>query len=84
MLHVVKSALMKTREIVWEIDNEIERLKLVRALLIGEAGGIPSANRSGKPSKKRNLSAAGRANMAAAQKKRWAKRWAKQKAAKKN
>ena len=70
---------MDTNEILRTIDQEIERLKHAKALLTGEA----VKSRPGRPStkvaepasepKKRIMSAAGRARIAAAQKARWAK-----------
>jgi hypothetical protein len=70
---------MDTNEILRTIDQEIERLKHAKALITGE----PVKSRRGRPAtkvaetasapKKRIMSAAGRARIAAAQKARWAK-----------
>jgi hypothetical protein len=65
---------METSQILAEIDSEIERLEQVKALLTDN-----SSPRSGRPTpsvtapKKRHMSAAARAKIAAAQKARWAR-----------
>jgi hypothetical protein len=57
--------------IVHVIDAEISRLEKVRALLAGHTALL----KRGMPARKRNkMSAEGRARIAAAQKKRWAKK----------
>jgi hypothetical protein len=57
--------------IVQDIDAEISRLEKVRALLTGHTTPL----KRGMPPKKRStMSAEGRAIIAAAQKKRWAKK----------
>ena len=56
---------MNTSELIAGIDEELSILREARALLTGDG-----ANR---PTKRRKMSAAGRARIAAAQKKRWAK-----------
>jgi hypothetical protein len=69
---------MNTEAIVTHIDGEIARLEQAKAVLTGEQ----PKSKPGKPSfkpvrtssvKKRTMSAAGRARIAAAQKARWAK-----------
>src|SRR6202167_6088225 len=72
--------IMDTIAIVSEIDAEISRLQQVRQLLSAVKAtekrkpGRPSAAGSAAPTKAtRTLSAASRENIAAAQKKRWAK-----------
>jgi hypothetical protein len=62
---------METTEIVKEIDAEIARLQQVRALLSG--GQTGNGRVAARPGKKGTMSAEGRARIAAAQKKRWAK-----------
>jgi hypothetical protein len=57
------------QEILIELDDEITRLQQARHLL---TDGKSKAARSAKKSAKRTMSAKGRANIAAAQKKRWA------------
>jgi hypothetical protein len=58
---------MNLEAIVQDIDAEISRLEKARALLTGHTAPL-------KPAKKRRtMSAEGRARIAAAQKKRWAK-----------
>lgn len=63
---------MGTTAIIAAIDKELERLKEVRAGLIAKAGKESGSSGSVKKRSKRQLSAAGRARIAAAQKKRWA------------
>lgn len=79
---------MNTDEIVRSIDDEISRLQRARSLLAGTTGirraGRPAKSAATKatsfvpaeftaqPAKRRTMSAAGRARVAAAQKKRWA------------
>jgi hypothetical protein len=68
---------MDLKSIVAELDEEISRLQQARTLL----AGIPVAASKGshrtvgplKGRKRRKMSAAARAKMSAAQKKRWAK-----------
>jgi hypothetical protein len=77
---------MPTSEIILALDQEIARLQQVRDLLVGSAAAKRSAktarpvaafpfgaNDAGTPGKRRKMSAAGRARIAAAQKARWAK-----------
>jgi hypothetical protein len=78
---------MGINEIVAALDDEISRLQQVRSLLTGTKGNLTHAAtsfafgaNSGKPHKKRHLSAEARERIAAAQRKRWA---AQKKAAKK-
>jgi hypothetical protein len=59
---------MKKTDIIAQIDAEIARLKEVQSLLNG-SGTTPTTT----PKKKGTMSAEGRARIAAAQKKRWAK-----------
>jgi len=66
---------MTTDEILSSIDAEIAVLKQVRAILTGtEAADGRSPKAGGKPRKRKRkkMSAKARANIAAAQKKRWA------------
>jgi hypothetical protein len=76
---------MSIETILAEIDAEIERLKQVRSLLAGSRGVSSSGNHSktnkatGKPKKKRVLSADARKRIADAQRKRWAAQKAKSK-----
>lgn len=69
---------MSLIELLYSIDSEIATLKQARALLAGDGGFAGS--RAGRPQKKRTMSAAARAKIAAAQRTRWA---AQKKAAKK-
>jgi hypothetical protein len=63
-------AVMDLRVIVEDIDQEIHRLELVRALLTGKTAPL----KRGAPGRARRVvSAESRARMAEAQKKRWAK-----------
>jgi hypothetical protein len=68
---------MQSSEILVAIDEEISRLQQVRDLLAGN--GIRRAQRGPRgaavatPRKRRTISTAGRARIAAAQKARWAK-----------
>jgi hypothetical protein len=73
---------MAIAEIVAALDEEIARLQQVRGLLLAVGGGVSSGSRTSfqygnnatKPARKRKpLSAAARARISAAQKKRWAK-----------
>jgi hypothetical protein len=75
--------IMNTEEIVKQIDGEISKLKQARVLLLGSDG--PVKRSPGRPKstssvakvaipKKRVLSAAGRARISAALKKRWAEK----------
>jgi hypothetical protein len=59
---------MQVSEIITELNSEIERLQKVRALLVGKNG-----YEAPRVKKKRVLSAAARAKIGAAQRKRWAK-----------
>jgi hypothetical protein len=62
---------MGIEAIVQTIDAEIRRLEKARALLAGHAAPL----KPGEPARKRRtMSAEGRARIAAAQKKRWAKK----------
>lgn len=61
---------MNVNEILANIDDEISRLRQARALLVGQGY---SGSRAGRPKKKRHMSAEGRARIAAAQRRRWAK-----------
>ncbi|HEY1757962.1 MAG TPA: hypothetical protein VGG72_21510 [Bryobacteraceae bacterium] len=65
-------------DLVEAIDEELAVLKQVRGLLTGNSAGPKPARPAGK---KRHMSAAARASIAAAQKRRWAI-WKKNKAAK--
>jgi hypothetical protein len=58
-----------------EVVSQIARLQKVLAILDGAEGGgaVGNGRRARKPVKKRNLSAAGRARIAKAQRERWAK-----------
>ncbi len=80
---------MQSSEILAAIDEEISRLEQVRRLLAGDSNGRAKRGRPAAapatafpfglgtvtvaPRKRRKLSAAGRARIAAAQKRRWAK-----------
>ncbi len=68
---------MDTRSLVAAIDAEISRLQQVKSLLSGGARAqaikLPAAVKASKPTKRRKLSAAARAKIAAAQRERWAK-----------
>jgi len=72
---------MSFENLVAEIDAEISRLAQAKQLLTGGAvtptkrgpGRPPVTAAVTKPKKKRKMSAAGRARIAAAQKARWAK-----------
>ena len=59
---------MDLGKLLFEIDNEIDRLKQVRELLAGKSPSQPAARR-----KKRTLSPEARARIAEAQRKRWSK-----------
>jgi hypothetical protein len=61
---------MLINEIIAGIDAEIARLQQARELLNGTTSKRPAAEPARK---KRHISAAGLATIAAAQKKRWAK-----------
>jgi hypothetical protein len=61
---------MDLEAIVQDIDAEISRLEKVRALLTGHTAPL---KRGFPPSERPTISAEGRARIAAAQKKRWAK-----------
>jgi len=63
---------MDTNEIIAEIDAEIRRLQIAKALFDGNPTSKPAAKLSPKPGR-RKMSAAGRAKIAAAQRARWAK-----------
>lgn len=68
---------MQTSELIAGIDDELSRLRQVRALLAGGGAGRNRATSfefgANRPRKKRRLSAEARAKIAAAQKKRWAR-----------
>ncbi|HKR27692.1 MAG TPA: hypothetical protein VJS11_09555 [Acidobacteriaceae bacterium] len=73
---------MNTSELIAGIDEELSRLRQVRGLLASDGGvrrgpGRPAASfefgASRPKKKKRHMSAEGRAKIAAAQRKRWAK-----------
>ncbi len=68
---------MDTRSLIAAIDAEISRLQQVKSLLSGaarrQAVTLPAAVNAVKPTKRRRLSAAARAKIAAAQRARWAK-----------
>jgi hypothetical protein len=61
---------MNAIALVSSIDSEIACVREARALLAGQNGHV---RRGPKPGKKRTMSAEGRAQIAAAQRKRWAK-----------
>jgi hypothetical protein len=64
---------MDTNEIIAEIDAEIRRLQIAKALFDGSpTTSKPAAKPSRKPGR-RKMSAAGRARIVAAPKARWAK-----------
>jgi hypothetical protein len=80
---------VEVKQIIAELDQEVDRLKQVRALL---AGDVSSARKRGRPAKaaaaarrtgrKHRLSAEGRKRISEALKRRWAaQRKAKAKAA---
>jgi len=58
---------MDFQAIIHSLDEEISRLQQARAILNG-TGAVPATGR-----KRRHMSAAARARIAAAQRKRWAK-----------
>lgn len=61
---------MNTTELLFQIDAELSRLNQARALLVGSNNGV----RRGRPGRKKHtMSAEGRARIAAAQRRRWAK-----------
>jgi hypothetical protein len=68
---------MDTSQIISEIDAEIARLEQAKTLLTGTTAkptrGRKPASAVKAPTKKRTISAAGRARIVAAQKARWAK-----------
>ncbi|HEY5253761.1 MAG TPA: hypothetical protein VIJ53_03850 [Acidobacteriaceae bacterium] len=68
---------MDTRSLIAAIDAEISRLQQVKSLLSGTARKqnikLPAVAKAAKPTKRRKLSAAARAKIAAAQRARWAK-----------
>lgn len=73
---------MDRQELILAIDQEIARLESARALLLeagagqGRSGGRQvefAFGANAEPKKRRRLSAASRAKMAAAQKARWVK-----------
>ena len=67
---------MNTKSLVAAIDEELSRLEQVRRILAGAAAAGRTANGANGAGGRRRpkLSAAGRARIAAAQRKRWAKR----------
>lgn len=70
---------MQPSELLAAVDEEIARLEQARAMLSGETGTVHRGRMAGTfsgstaPRKQRRISAAGRARIAAAQKKRWAR-----------
>jgi hypothetical protein len=72
-----RGKIMDTRSLIAAIDAEISRLQQVKSLLSGTARTrnikLPAAAKSSKPTKRRKLSVAARAKIAAAQRARWAK-----------
>jgi hypothetical protein len=71
---------MVIAEVLSSVDEEIDRLKQVRALLLGGGSSVGHGRRGAfaavkepKARKKRTMSAEGRARIAEAQRKRWAK-----------
>ena len=64
---------MDTSELLANIDDEIARLRQVRALLAGDGGRGGGRRGTNRPRKRRKLSSEARAKIAAAQKRRWAK-----------
>jgi hypothetical protein len=68
---------MDTRSLITAIDAEISRLQQVKSLLSGTARTqhikVPVVAKTSQPTKRRKLSAAARAKIAAAQRARWAK-----------
>jgi hypothetical protein len=64
---------MDTNHILTEIDAEIARLERAKMLLTGATTKRSPGRPPASPGKKRTMSAAGRARIAAAQKARWAK-----------
>jgi hypothetical protein len=68
---------MDTRSFIVAIDAEISRLQQVKALLSGTArpqtSRLETTRKDTKPTKRRKLSVAARAKIAAAQRARWAK-----------
>jgi hypothetical protein len=72
---------MGIKQILTELDAEIDRLQQAKALLSGATSGIVAKRGPGRPKaavatvtkKKRNLSPEGSARIAAAVKARWAK-----------
>jgi hypothetical protein len=63
---------MQTKQILTLLDQEISKLKKVRALLAGVQPMIaPAIAKKAKPAK-RQISPEGKARIVAAQKKRWA------------
>ncbi len=68
---------MDTRSLVTAIDAEISRLQQVKSLLSGrvhaQVGRLPASGKAPKTTKRRKMSAAARAKIAAAQRARWAK-----------
>lgn len=74
---------MTREELIAAVDEEINRLEKVRALLQSSGGsGFSHSSFGNRPRKKRVLSAEARARIAAAQKRRWAKQKAAQAAKK--
>ena len=62
---------MGTNAIIAAIDKELDRLQKIRSLLI-QKGSAKSPGSPAKSGKKRRLSAAARARIAEAQRRRWA------------
>jgi hypothetical protein len=65
-------ARMNVTEIISSIDAEIATLEQVRNVLVGNESGKTRQKATKPLRKKRKLSAAARAKISAAQKKRWA------------
>ena len=64
--------MITTSDILAGIDEELSKLHQVRALLAGEGGRFPEPL-GNRPRKKHRMTAEGRARIAEAQKRRWAK-----------
>jgi len=62
---------MDYKNVIAEIDAQISKLQQARDVLTGLAGSQSTDGRQGR--KRKNMSAAARARIAAAQKARWAK-----------
>jgi hypothetical protein len=68
---------MDVAAIVQSIDDEIDRLQRVRSLLTAHTAplkrGLPPSEQDSPTRKRKRMSEEGRARIAAAQRKRWAK-----------